>query len=134
MKEFYLQTYWLWVVSKIILSLLLLISALSIIAEGGLQPLELLVNTLGVIEGILLLVTLLHDFSSNPDFNLNILKTITGFTLSLFGLALAIVLLSISKGSQSEFYSLGFPLAGWMLLVGIFDLHRINRHKKTGTI
>jgi hypothetical protein len=125
MKTIFIQSYWFWVISKIILIILLLISTLSILGAGRLRAEEFALNLLGLIEAILLIITLFQDFSSNS--NLNILKIITGILLTLFGIGLFIVLLTISKGGQSDLYFLGFPFAIWMILIGVFDLLRINK-------
>lgn len=127
MKKIYQETYWFWIVSKLILMLLLLISTLSILSAGKLRTAELTVNFIGLLEAILLGITFAHDFTKT---NLKYLKIVTGIVLILAGIALFIVLMTVSKGSRSDFYFLGYPLAIWMILIGLFDVLRIKKLAK----
>jgi len=111
------------VISKIILVILLLISTLSILGLGRLSTLEASVNLIGLIEAILLIFTIFHDFSSDSKFNS--LKIITGALVLLSGIALFIALLTVSEGSQSDAYIVGYPFSIWMIAIGVFDLLRI---------
>lgn len=125
MIDFFKKYYWFWIISKIIVIIILLISTISILGFERLKTDEILINTLGLIEAFLLLITLAEDFSSNSKFK--ILKIITGIIMTVFGIGLIIILLTVSKGSQSEFYILGYPFGLWMILIGIFDILRIKK-------
>jgi hypothetical protein len=109
LKILYIESYWFWVVSKIIMSILLLLSTLSLLGASGLRPHEFLINFIGFIEGVLLIATLFQDFSSNPKFG--ILKIITGILMILFGIGILIALLTVSEGSRSDAYILGYPFS-----------------------
>ena len=124
MKTFYKQTYWFWVISKIIFILLLLISCLSILSAGKLRTPEFAVNFAGLLEAILLGITLVHDFSKS---NFKYLKIITGSVLIVFGIGLFLVLITASKGTLNDASFLGYPFLIWMILIGIFDLLRIEK-------
>lgn len=125
MSSFFIKHYWFWVVSKIILTIILLISTITIIVFERLKTDEKLFNSLVLIEAILLLVTSVVDFTSTLKFR--ILKIITGIILVIFGVGLIIILLSISKISQSDLYVLGYPFGLWLILIGIFDILRIKK-------
>ena len=125
MKNLYKNSYWFWIISKIILIILLLLSTLSLLANGGLRINEILVNLLGFIEAILLIITLRYDFLS--DLKSNYLKEIGGIILIIFGIVLFVVLLFfVPKGSRNNFFELGYPFSLWMILVGIFDFLKIR--------
>lgn len=125
MKSIFLPTYWFWIVSKIVIATLLLISSISILGSERLKIDELIANVLGLTEAILLVFTLFYDFSSGSDGR--VLKIISGALLILFGIGLFLILLNISEGSQGDFYLLGFPFAIWLILVGFFDLSRVRK-------
>ena len=125
MKSIFLSTYWFWIVFKIILAILLLISTISILGSERLKIDELIANVLGLIEAILLVFTLFYDFSSRSDGA--VLKIISGALLILFGIGLFLILLTISEGSQGDLYLLGFPFAIGLILVGLFDLSRVRK-------
>ncbi|HUH25622.1 MAG TPA: hypothetical protein VLY87_03280 [Flavobacterium sp.] len=125
MKEFYLKSYWFWLLSKSILIIMLLLSTLNILGEGNLNTTEFSVNLLGLIEAFLLMATLSQDYFFLKKFYF--LKTIAGGILILAGIALFIFLFTVSEGSQSAYYLLGYPLAVWLILIGIFDLLRIKK-------
>lgn len=123
MGNLYRQSYFFWVISKVVLTILLLMSTLSILAAGRLSFDELVVNLLILLEAILLGITVFQDFSNKP----NNLKIITGTILILFGTGLFIFLLTVSEGSQSSIYILGYPLSIWMALIGIFEVLKIKK-------
>lgn len=125
MIDFFKKHYWFWVVSKIIFIIILSISAISILGFERLKTDEILINTLGIVEAVLLLITLAEDFSTTLKFK--ILKIITGIIMIIFGIGIIIILFTIPKGSQSEFYILGYPFGLWMILIGIFDILRIEK-------
>jgi len=124
-RDFYLKSYWFWVISKIILVVLLLISTLSLLGLGDLRTEELWTNLIGLFEAVLLGIILIQEFliKSKPKF----LRTIAGIILILFGIGLLVALIYVSEGSRSNFYILGYPFAIWMILTGIFDTMRIER-------
>ena len=115
MKNFYTQSFWFWVTSKIIFILLLLISILSILGEsnGRMGGAELGVNFLAFVEAILLIITVIQDFTAKGSF----IKVISGALMMLFGMALFGVLLTVSKGGQSGIYAFGYPVSLWMILI-----------------
>lgn len=123
MGNLYRQSYFFWVISKVVLTILLLMSTLSILAAGRLSFDEPVVNLLILLEAILLGITVFQDFSNKP----NNLKIITGTILILFGTGLFIFLLTVSEGSQSSIYILGYPLSIWMALIGIFEVLKIKK-------
>lgn len=125
MKNFFKQTYWFWIVSKIIFALIILISTLSVISTERLKPIELAVNLSCLALAILLIITFFNDFSTSTS--AGFLKTISGILMILFGLALITILITISKGSQSDFYFLGYPFALWIGLIGIFEISKVKR-------
>lgn len=125
MKKAFIQSYWLWITSKIILVIMVLISAINILGMKRLTTDEVLVNTVCLIEALLLIVTLVDDFSPIPKFKT--LKIVTGIILLLLGIGLFVVLLTISKGGRSDIYFLGFPLAIWIMLIGLFEMYRIPK-------
>ena len=126
-RHIFTQSYWFWVISKIILILILLTGTISILGLGKLRSEEIIINTFGLVEAILLLITLVADFSASLRFKG--IKVLTGVVLIVFGLGLIITLLIIAKGSQSDFYMLGYPFGFWMMLIGLFDLLNIKRTK-----
>ncbi|MBI1267243.1 MAG: hypothetical protein GC193_07425 [Cryomorphaceae bacterium] len=125
MKKFYTQSFWFWVTSKIIFVCLMLISILSILGEskGRLGGAELGINFLAFVEALLLIITVIQDFTSK----LNVIKVVSGVLMMLFGIALFGVLLTVSSGGQSAIYMLGYPFSLWMILIGMFDLLRVKR-------
>lgn len=125
MKKIFTNSYWLWVISKIILIVLLLVSTLSMFGLERLKTDELLICLLGLAEAVLLIITLFNDFSSTPKYQM--VKMIAGGILVLLGIGLFVTLLTVSKGSRSDLYFLGFPFSIWMILIGIFDLLRIEK-------
>lgn len=125
MKKFYLKSYWFWLLSKSIFIIMLLLSTLNILGEGNLKTPELIVNLLGLIEAFLLMATLSQDFFFLKKFYF--LKTIAGSFLILSGMALIIYLSTVSEDSQSTYYLLGFPFGIWLILIGFFDLLRIQK-------
>ena len=84
---------------------------------------ELGVNFLAFVEAILLIITVIQDFTAKGSF----IKVISGALMMLFGMALFGVLLTVSKGGQSGIYAFGYPVSLWMILIGLFDLLRIKR-------
>jgi uncharacterized membrane protein len=126
MKDFFRQSYWFWVISKVIFVVMLFISVLSILGAGQLGAEETAINLLALVEALLLTVTLFGDFSATAKFG--ILKIITGVLLIVFGIGLLVVLLTVGKGSQSSVYMLGFPFAAWMVLMGLFDVFRVKKN------
>lgn len=125
-KKFYTETYFFWMVSKILIVLLTLISSFSLISNGDLRASEFLYNFLIFLEGIFLGITLLDDFSFNV--NVLILKKIAGSFLVLFGVFLLIFLITLSNGSKSEYFIFGFPLSIWFIMVGAFLFLNIKRN------
>lgn len=125
MKAFYTRTYLFWVISKIILSVILLFSAIIIMLEGGLQTEEKIVNVFALIEGALLLITLVKDFK--PRTSMSLFKVICGGIMGSMAMGLLIVLLTVSEGARSSAYIFGYPMALWMLGVGIFDMLQVKR-------
>ena len=125
MKKFYFRSYWFWLLSKSILIIMLLLSTLNTLGEGSLKTSELAVNLLGLIEAFLLMATLSQDYFFLKKFYF--LKTIAGGILILSGIALFIFLLTISEGSQSAYYLLGYPFSIWLILIGLFDLMQIKK-------
>ena len=127
LKSFFQSSYWFWVIIKMIIIVLLLVSAVGLLSEGGLRPTELLVNWVAVIEALLLLVSLFHDFGSA---RLPWLKIIVGFIMFAGGVALLVTLLGLPEGERSEAYALGFPLTILMIMTGLFDMLNLNRREK----
>lgn len=125
MKNMFTNSYWFWVISKLLLIVLLLVSTISMLGLERLKTDELLMNLLGLIVAILLIITLFNDFSSTSKFG--IVKMIAGGLLFLLGIGLFVLLFTVSEGSRSNLYFLGFPFAIWMILIGIFDLLNIEK-------
>lgn len=86
---------------------------------------ELLINTVGLIEAVLLIITLFYDFSSGSKSE--ILKILTGSILIVFGIGLFVILLTVLKDERSSIYFLGYPFAIWMIMIGIFEVLRIQK-------
>jgi len=124
MRSFYKSTYWLWVTLKFILMILLFIESFRLLRIQNLNSQEFLVNSLGLAEAILLLITLIHDFSTT---NLKYLKIISGIFLIIGGILLFSVLMSASKGSRNDFFFLGYVLAIIIFMIGIFDILHLEK-------
>lgn len=105
---------------------LLFISSISLLIEGNLRTDELVINWLAVIEGILLTISLAHDFGSA---RLGWLKIITGTILFVGGVALMVTLFGLEKGERSEAYALGFPLTLMMIFTGLFEVLHLQKQK-----
>lgn len=125
MKSIYLETNLFWVASKFIFTFLLIIFPGYVLMQGGLQTEELLYNFILFLEGILLAITLKDSFSLTSD--LSNLRKLSGSVLVLFGIGLIIFLSTLSKGSRNDYYELGFLLALWILLLGIYDVLGIKK-------
>ena len=125
MKSIYLETNLFWVASKFIFTFLLIIFPGYVLLQGGLRTEELLYNFILFLEGILLAITLKDSFSLTSD--LSNLRKFSGSVLVLFGIGLIIFLYTLSKGSRSDYYELGFLLALWILLLGIYDVLGIKK-------
>lgn len=125
-KSFFQSTYWLWVIAKMLIILLLFVSSISLLMEGNLRSDELAINWLAVIEGILLTISLAHDFGST---RLGWLKIITGTILFVGGVALMVTLFGLEEGERSEAYAIGFPLTLLMIFTGLFDVLRLEKKK-----
>lgn len=128
-KRFYVEFYTFWLVSKIVLIVLFLLASLSLILEGGLRTNEFLYNFIILIEALLLGVSLISDFDLKINFN--ILKKIAGFLLTLFGLFLLIFLITLSNGSRSEYFMLGYPFSIWIIMIGIFEFLNIKKENES---
>ncbi|MBR9861457.1 hypothetical protein GYB22_12085 [bacterium] len=125
LKKFYSESYMLWVIFKIILGLILLISTISTLQLSRLSATESSVNTIGLIIAILSLITLKADFSSSTKFP--VLKMMSGIGLLAIGLAIFVVLLTISEGGRSDFYFLEYPFSLLIILTGLFDVLNVDR-------
>ncbi len=124
-KSFFENSFLFWQISRIVFAILASISVLSILSIGGLRPNELLVNLISLVEVILLLVISLQEIFTKSSNKL--IRLIAGIILAVSGIIIFVVLLSVSKGSRSPFYFLGFPFAVWMFLIGIFDSFNIQK-------
>jgi hypothetical protein len=124
MRDFFKKTYWLWVTFKIILILILLIESIHLLSSRQLNAQETFVNSLGLIEGILLIITLIHDFST---ITLKYLKIVTGSLLIIGGITMFFVLSGVSKGSEAPLFFLGYIMAIIIIMIGVFDLYYLDK-------
>ena len=124
-KSFFENNFLFFQISRIIFTILATISVLSIFSIGGLRTNELLVNLIALVEVVLLLIITIQEVFTKSSSN--IVRFIAGVLLAVSGIIIFVVLLSVSEGSRSTFYFLGFPFAIWMLLIGIFDALKIQK-------
>jgi hypothetical protein len=124
-KKFFTESFNFWLISRIILSLILIISSSILILEGGLRTSEIYWNLIGLIEGFILIIITIIEFTTKSE--LKIIKVIAGVILILFGLILFAVLLNVSEGAQSDLYPLGYLLSICIILIGIFEIMNLKK-------
>lgn len=125
MKNLFTQSFWLWVVSKMLFIVVVFIAVVGVMGEsnGRLSGLELGANMLLMVQAILMVITVVHDLSGKA----NLLKVVSGVLMIIIGLSILVVLLTVSKGGRSEVYFFGFPFTAWIVMIGIFDAMKIKR-------
>lgn len=124
-RKLFIKTFNFWFISKILLSVLLIIFSFVLIIEGDLRAYELLWNLFGLILGFLLGIIVIVESTSKPD--LKMLRVTIGITLIVLSIILFVVLVNVSKGARSDLYPMGYVFSIWMILIGFFETMNIKK-------
>lgn len=119
MIQFFSSSYYCWVVSRIILIVLSVVSLLQIFLNERLRTAELIANLAFFVYVILLIIASIKELSGFKKRSL--LNVITGYISFLIGLTLMTLVVAFSYKIK-----VAIPLAAlfcvWLLLLGLFDI------------
>ena len=125
MKDFLEKTYWLWVVFKILLIMILLIESIHLLNSQESKSTSTIIYASILIESILLTVTLIHDFST---VTLKYLKIATGILLILGGIVSFVAVITNSIEGMTSFTFLWyFIMSIIIVMIGIFDIYYLDK-------
>lgn len=115
MRQFYQSTYYLWIITKAIFAIAVLISAIGNFGLSNLTGAEILANFLGVLYAILLSVDVINSLKGNHSKSL---KYINGAISILLGVVIFILPFIANVIS----IPLTMLFTAWIILLGLFDL------------
>lgn len=118
--RFFQSTYWFWFVSRIILSLMLIIGSMNMLSLKGLRDYELIANYSTLILGFLLIFLCFQHVLD--QLNWRWFRTLLGILVAIGGISLIVLLQTFSLGGRSDFFYAGYPFGVWITGIGIFDL------------
>lgn len=118
MKSFYQSSHWFWVISRVVIVLMFIISMVQIMNEGGPRHLgELVANTTAFFGSLMLAVLAVMELVRTPKPTW--LRIAGGVFMVLFGLGLCVVFAMGMVRGGLGFLLLLFVI--WFVLAGVRD-------------
>ncbi|TCC96951.1 hypothetical protein [Pedobacter hiemivivus] len=123
MKRFYHQTYYFWLITRIIFIAGALLDSGRMFGKG-LETLDVFIN-LSIIGYLGLMI-----YNTVNEFRNALVSTVTKYIVGVASLVLAFVIIVIVVTHDSRLISLAGPFVIWIVLLGIFDLLILNRSEE----
>lgn len=124
MERFFYQTYYFWLITRIIFIAGALLDSSRIFGKG-LEAVDVLIN-LSIVGYLILMI-----YNTVNEFRNALVNRVTKYIVGVLSLVLAIVIIVVLGTQDSRLIGLAGPFVIWIALLGIFDLTVLNRSKET---
>jgi hypothetical protein len=124
MKRFFHQTYYFWLITRIIFIAGALLDSGRMFGKG-LEALDVFIN-LSIIGYLGLMI-----YNTVNECRNALVSTVTKYIVGVLSLVLAFVIIVVVGTQDSRLIALAGPFVIWIVLLGIFDLSILNRREET---
>ena len=124
MKRFFYQTYYFWLITRIIFIIGALMDSITIFSKG-LEIFDMLINSCIITYLCLMVFNTIHECRNA------LVSSITKYIVGVLSLVLASVIIVLVVTKDSRLVALAGPFVIWIILLGIFDLTILNRSEET---